>query len=223
MDSLFFIVFALLAGTAIKFWMKKSPLPYTVLLLLLGVLLGFSVRKVWLVNIEDYFGKSFIEFFISSLKWTGEIDPHVLLFVFLPILIFEASYTIDAHIFKKVLPNASLLAIPEFIIAFVISGCVTMWISYSDIGIANWNWTYSLMLGAVISATYPVAVVAILKEVDASKKLSSLIEELISKNINTEETKQKLENLIQGQTFIRNLKTNYPILFQKIVTRQAIR
>ena len=40
----------------------------------------------------------------------------------------------------------------------------------------NFNFTAALLYGAIISATDPVAVVALLKELGASKKLSTLIE-----------------------------------------------
>ena len=40
----------------------------------------------------------------------------------------------------------------------------------------EWNWTTSLLLGGLLSATDPVAVVALLKELGASKKLSTIIE-----------------------------------------------
>lgn len=40
----------------------------------------------------------------------------------------------------------------------------------------NWSWKTSLLLGGLLSATDPVAVVALLKELGASKKLNTIIE-----------------------------------------------
>lgn len=40
----------------------------------------------------------------------------------------------------------------------------------------GWTWKTSLLLGGLLSATDPVAVVALLKELGASKKLSTIIE-----------------------------------------------
>ena len=40
----------------------------------------------------------------------------------------------------------------------------------------GWGWGASLMLGSILSATDPVAVVALLKEVGASKRLGHIIE-----------------------------------------------
>merc|ERR1712173_130221 len=40
----------------------------------------------------------------------------------------------------------------------------------------DWSWSYCFMFGTIVSATDPVAVVALLKELGASKRLSTLIE-----------------------------------------------
>eukprot|EP01018_Ginkgo_biloba_P018473 Gb_21304 [translate_table: standard] len=40
----------------------------------------------------------------------------------------------------------------------------------------GWNWATSLLLGGLLSATDPLAVVALLKELGISKKLSTIIE-----------------------------------------------
>jgi NhaP-type Na+/H+ or K+/H+ antiporter len=40
----------------------------------------------------------------------------------------------------------------------------------------SWSWSLSLTLGSLLSATDPVAVVALLRELGASKKLSTIVE-----------------------------------------------
>ena len=40
----------------------------------------------------------------------------------------------------------------------------------------NWDWKTSLLLGALLGATDPVAVVALLKELGASKTMTTIIE-----------------------------------------------
>ena len=40
----------------------------------------------------------------------------------------------------------------------------------------NWDWKTSLLLGALLGATDPVAVVALLKELGASKKMTTIID-----------------------------------------------
>ena len=41
---------------------------------------------------------------------------------------------------------------------------------------SGWNWNYALMFGALISATDPVAVVALLRELGTSKRFSTLVD-----------------------------------------------
>jgi NhaP-type Na+/H+ or K+/H+ antiporter/CRP-like cAMP-binding protein len=109
-------------------------------------------------------------------EWAGNIDPHVILFVFLPTLIFEAAFAMDVHTFKKSVGNASILAIPGILIAMVLTAALAIGLDLAGIGLPGWGWPIALMFGAVVSATDPVAVVSLLKNLGASKKLGTLIE-----------------------------------------------
>jgi len=167
MEPLFFVVVALIIGAATRYFFQKSFLPYTVLLLIFGLGLGF-LSKIGVFN-----GFQTLDI---SLKWAGEIDPHLILFVFLPTLIFEAAFAMDVHTFKKSVANAVVLAVPGIIIALGLTGALVMGMKYVGIGFQTWGWSLALMFGAVASATDPVAVVSLLKGLGASKKLGTLIE-----------------------------------------------
>ena len=112
----------------------------------------------------------------QSLDWAGKIDPHLILYVFLPTLIFEAAFAMDVHTFKKSVTNAFLLAVPGIIIALVLTAAIIIGLKGAGLGFAGWGWPMALLFGAVVSATDPVAVVALLKDLGASKKLGTLIE-----------------------------------------------
>lgn len=56
------------------------------------------------------------------------------------------------------------------IVQYLLTGVLQLTFPY------NWSWKTSLLLGGLLSATDPVAVVALLKELGASKKLSTIIE-----------------------------------------------
>ncbi len=165
---LFFIIVSLLIGAAVRHFFRKIPLPFTVLLLIIGIGLGLLNR----FGLYEGWGETFGE----SLRWAGHINPHAMLFIFLPILIFEAAFAMDVHTFKKTAANSIILAVPGIILALVMSAGLALLIKYFDIGLYGWEWNIALMFGAVISATDPVAVVALLKELGASKKLGTLIE-----------------------------------------------
>lgn len=176
LGALFFIIIALLIGTATRHLLKKSPIPFTVLLFLFGLVLGVLGRVGLL---EAFHLGSFtmdIGILDQSVHWAANIDPHMLLYVFLPILIFEAAFAMDVHTFKKTVVNATLLAVPGIVIALLLTGALAIGLQAFGLGFSGWTWPIALMFGAVVSATDPVAVVAILKELGASKKLGTLIE-----------------------------------------------
>lgn len=176
MSPLFFIIIALFIGTATHHLLQKSPLPYTVTLLIIGMIIGiidrFGLLQMW--NIGSF--SLDVSFLSKSIEWAGNIDPHIILYVFLPTLLFEAAFALDVHTFKKSVTNAFILAVPGIIVALVITGAIMMGIMYSGMGLHSWTWPVALMFGTIVSATDPVAVVSILKELGASKKLSTLIE-----------------------------------------------
>jgi len=101
----------------------------------------------------------------------ADIDPHVLLVVFLPALLFEsACFGVDFGIFKKQAVQICLLAFPAMICSSIITGLLIM------ATIPQWNLWVCWLIGIILSATDPVAVVALLKELGASKALGTIIE-----------------------------------------------
>lgn len=86
-------------------------------------------------------------------------DPHLILTTFLPVLLFESAFAMDVHIFYKLFWQIIVLAVFGLAIATLLSGVMAnMVFSY------NWTWFQALMFGAIISATDPVAVVALLND-----------------------------------------------------------
>ena len=129
----------------------------------------------------------FVDTLSGAISWGGNLDGHLILYVFLPILIFEAGFALDVHTFKKSFLNAFYLAGPGIVTATVMSGLAFMGLILAFGGsggvLEDWNVDSgafivlaSMLFGAVVSATDPVAVVALLKELGASKKLGTLIE-----------------------------------------------
>lgn len=108
----------------------------------------------------------------SNAAWT-EVNPHLLLFVFLPILIFESALHCEWHIFKRQLKSILALAIPGVIISTALSACILKMLHSED---EHWDWTAALTCGAILAATDPVAVVALMKELGVSERLGTLME-----------------------------------------------
>lgn len=172
-NPLFFIILAVFIGAATRHFLKSIPVPFTALLLIIGIVLGVLNRMGLLLT----WGTFDVSYISESLTWAAHIDPHMLFFVFLPILIFEAAFAMDLHTFKKSAVNSVILAVPGILVALVLTGAMVYAMDFLDIGLEGWaNWGLAFMFGSVISATDPVAVVALLKELGASKKLGTLIE-----------------------------------------------
>jgi len=176
LSPLFFVILALIIGAATRQGLRKSPLPFTVGLLLIGIGLGVVARIGWFDTWSIGSVHINVKFLSNAVEWAGNIDPHVILFVFLPTLIFEAAFAMDVHTFKKSVGNASILAIPGILLAMILTATLAIGLGLAGIGLSGWGWPIALMFGAVVSATDPVAVVSLLKNLGASKKLGTLIE-----------------------------------------------
>ena len=194
--GLFFLIVALIIGAATRHFLQRIPLPFTVLLLLIGLAMGGLNRAYGphgghhdgetASHVEGLWGK-FVDTLSGAISWGGAMDGHLILYVFLPILIFEAGFALDVHTFKKSFFNAFYLAGPGIVTATAMTG-LAFWGLIQVFGgeggvLSEWNseagafiWLSSMLFGAVVSATDPVAVVALLKDLGASKKLGTLIE-----------------------------------------------
>ena len=94
-------------------------------------------------------------------------------FVFLPILIFEAAYNINARLLWQNLLPILFLALP----LMLLSTLITATLVYFGIGHpTGFPWIAALLTGALLSATDPVAVVALLRQMGVSERLSILME-----------------------------------------------
>lgn len=162
-----FTVLSLLVGVILKLVLKRTRIPYTVALFLLGILFGLGFR-FQLIHTPIYMTHA-----IDSIS---NMDPEIILYFFLPILIFEAALNLNIHTFKKTFINANILAIPGLVVALLLTGGLLMLLSYLYPGYTQWTWTAALMFGALISATDPVAVVALLHELKTSRKFSTLVD-----------------------------------------------
>ncbi|MEX1001110.1 MAG: sodium:proton antiporter [Crocinitomicaceae bacterium] len=175
-SPLLFIILALIIGAATRHFLSKIGLPFTVALLIIGILIGLLGRNEVFENFV-LFGQNMPTGVLDrAIDWAGDLDPHLILYIFLPILIFEAAFAMDVHTFKKSFTNSVLLAVPGIIVAIILTGLGVWALIYFDLGLQNWSLEIILLFGTVVSATDPVAVVAILKELGASKKLGTLIE-----------------------------------------------
>lgn len=157
----------LIIGAILKSLLKHSRLPYTVGLFAIGIILGVMNRTGVFQSLPELH---------DAVSSVANINPDLILYLFLPILIFDAAYELNLHIFKKTLANATLLAAPGLIICMLLTGALMMGVATFIPGFESWTWAFALMFGALISATDPVAVVALLHELKTSKRFSTFVD-----------------------------------------------
>lgn len=156
--DVFLSLFSLmLISLAVFVLSKKLNFPYTVLLVVVGSLL------VPLSQIE-YFS------FITSFKLT----PELLFFVFLPILIFESAYNMNIRSVTENIYSIGVLAVAGLVISALFIGVVGYYL-FELAGFAV-PMLALLLFGAIISATDPVAVLALFKEYGAPQRLTLIFE-----------------------------------------------
>jgi sodium/hydrogen exchanger 10/11 len=152
---LFFII---ALGAGVKHLFSFLPIPYTVILSIIGVIMAAICDQP-----TDDFQEAVIRF--------SNIDAHLILYVFLPPLLFESAFNMDVNIFFKVFKQVLLLAGPGLMVATFITGYLS-WLVFGG----QWRFVDALLFGAISSATDPVAVVALLNDLGAPKQLGHMIE-----------------------------------------------
>ncbi|MGL4851190.1 MAG: cation:proton antiporter [Phocaeicola sp.] len=167
-ESLLFIMVSLLIGVILKMVLRRTFIPYTVGLFVVGLIIG-SCSHYGLIELSPLID--------HTLDGVSNMQPDIILYIFLPILIFEASLNLDTHIFKNTFTNASILAVPGVAVALLLTGCMLMGIQYCFPNFnPEWSWSIAFLFGALISATDPVAVVALLHELKTDKRFSTLVD-----------------------------------------------
>jgi CPA1 family monovalent cation:H+ antiporter len=140
------ILWMLVAVAAVALLTKRIRLPYTVALVIAGLIIAFvpGTPKV-------------------------DLTPDLILSVFLPTLIFEAAYNLDFQHLRDNIRTISALAIPGVLLT---AGVVAALMHYA----AGFDWVVALLFGAIVAATDPVSVVATFKQLGAPSRLRTIIE-----------------------------------------------
>ncbi len=147
------MVVLLVLATSVGIFSHRVRLPYTVLLMLVGILLSFVglVPKI-------------------------ELTQDLLLGVFLPALLFEAAIHFPFSELRKFLPTIATLAAPGVILTALATAFVLL-IEISTFRIdAGMTFMHYLLFGTIIAATDPIAVIALFKQLGVKRKLAIILE-----------------------------------------------
>lgn len=145
-DWAMFIGGFLLATTLLQVLTKRFSFPYTVALLITG-LLAQLLLSTFHIHVPI------------------QLSPDLIYFVLLPCLLFEAAIRINLHQFKIQFKTITFFATFGLLLSVFVIG----------VGLAlllNLPFEIALLFGAIISATDPIAVLALFKSLGAPKRLA---------------------------------------------------
>jgi NhaP-type Na+/H+ or K+/H+ antiporter len=140
-------------------------LPYTAIMFLLGVVMGFvSSPELFLRQDKNEYMRD------TLLAWQG-INSEVLLLVFLPGLIFKDALGQNPYLFAIGSGQLLIFAFPMVLAGTYLTACIGKYV------FLRYEWSFSLCLtfGSILAATDPVAVAALLEEVGAPPRLTTHI------------------------------------------------
>mmetsp|Transcript_7852 Transcript_7852/g.17247 ORF Transcript_7852/g.17247 Transcript_7852/m.17247 type:complete len:1246 (+) Transcript_7852:169-3906(+) len=161
-DALLFLFNALVVGSAVMHVHLHYPfMQQTVVLFLIGLFFSLLLEGLdWKTGL-GVVGESYE-------MWMG-IDPHLLLFTLLPVLLAGDAMAIDTSVAAHVGYQCLYLAGPGVIVqCFIIAGFLKAFL--------DWTFLLSMVTASMLCATDPVAVVALLKELGASPTLTVQIQ-----------------------------------------------
>ncbi len=140
------MVLLLIVTLVVALISRRLNLPYTLVLVVVGLIIG-----------------------ISPLLPDLHLDPDVVLLLFLPALLFEGAWSMEIkYLIADWLPVV-LLAVPGLVIALLVVAAILHWA-------LGFSWLIALLLGAMISPTDPIAVLALFRQMHMSDRLRTIVE-----------------------------------------------
>ena len=144
------LVILLLIALIVILVMRRLAAPYTLGLVIVGLLLSvFNNALNLLPNLH--------------------LDPALVLFVFLPALLFEGSWAIETAQLRKNWLHIFLLVGPALLLELLLIAVPLYFLTEFD-------WGTAFLLGAILSPTDPVAVLGLFRQLKVNESLSTIIE-----------------------------------------------
>jgi CPA1 family monovalent cation:H+ antiporter len=147
------VILLLLAATVVAILARRVRIPYTVALVLAGLVLGA-------VHAFD----------------PPHLTQELLFSVFLPGLVFEAAFHLDFGALWRNRAAVAALAVPGVAISIALTAALLTAVVRALQPDTGFGWPHALVFAALIAATDPIAVVAIFKTLGAPKRLGLLME-----------------------------------------------
>ncbi|HLG74967.1 MAG TPA: sodium:proton antiporter [Ktedonobacteraceae bacterium] len=140
------LVVLLLIALTVILLTRRFDVPYTLGLVVVGLLLSL---------------------FDHDLKFS--LRPELVLFVFLPALLFEGSWSISVDTLRQNWRSIFLLSVPGLLLELVLIALPIHFFAGTD-------WASAFILAAVLSPTDPVAVLGLFRQMNVNIDLATIIE-----------------------------------------------
>jgi NhaP-type Na+/H+ or K+/H+ antiporter len=140
------LVALLLIAAAVAILARRAGVPYTIGLVLVGLAVGLVTH-------------------VSAVSLSSDL----VFYVFLPVLLFEAAFALEARHLISDWRRVLVLAVPGVLVAFALTA----------VGVhlaGGMAWGAALLFGALISATDPVSVTALFRRLGVPSRLTTLVD-----------------------------------------------
>jgi monovalent cation:H+ antiporter, CPA1 family len=145
-DQVRILILLLIVTLIVALLARRLRVPYTLLLVIVGFVVGF------------------LPFLPSE-----HIDPNLVLYVFLPALLFEGAWNAEIDRLEADWLPIVLLAVPGMVLSLLVVAAALAW----GIGLP---WLLALLAGAIVAPTDPVAVIALFQQLGVPDRLRTLVE-----------------------------------------------
>jgi CPA1 family monovalent cation:H+ antiporter len=143
------LILLLIVTLIVALLARLMRIPYTLLL----VIIGFLVGIVGLLSFLPH----------------EHLDPNVVLYIFIPALLFEGAWNADLDRLEAEWLPIILLAIPGMVLSLLVVAVAL----HVGIGL---EWLLALLVGAIVAPTDPIAVIALFQQLGVPDRLRILIE-----------------------------------------------
>ena len=143
------LILLLIVTLIVALLARLMRIPYTLLL----VIIGFIVGIVGLLSFLPH----------------EHLDPNLVLYIFIPALLFEGAWNADLDRLEAEWLPIILLAIPGMVLSLLVVAVAL----HVGIGL---EWLLALLVGAIVAPTDPIAVIALFQQLGVPDRLRILVE-----------------------------------------------
>jgi CPA1 family monovalent cation:H+ antiporter len=162
------IILLLTIAAVVGIVARRLRMPYTVGLVVVGLLLFITVN--WLNLLADYpYLRGIVDLLDELIHLDPDVTREIILGLLVPPLIFEAAFHLRSKDLRRDWKIIASFAIPGVVIT-------TLLVGYGVVIGIGIPFSTAIIFGALISATDPVAVVALFKKLGVPKRLQVLLE-----------------------------------------------